>query len=162
MKYFLCLGSNSGDRLGNIEAALLQMKRRGLKIQQRSSLFKTEPVSMPGEPWFFNQVVEVETDILPADLLAWIKETERKMGRNLAEKLKSRIIDMDILLAEDRIVRTSDLQVPHLKLAERNFVLIPLAEIAPEVIHPILNTKICDLLQETDDTSQVKIINESR
>ena len=136
MKYFLCLGSNSGNREKNIETALTRMMRHGLRILSYSSLYETEPVMMPGENWFLNQVVEVYTNMTPANLMAWIKETETTMGRDLTKKLKSRVIDIDILLAEGRVIRTDELQVPHPNLAERNFVLKPLAEIAPEVVHP--------------------------
>jgi len=117
---------------------------------------------MSGETWFFNQAIEVETDMTPTDLLAWIKETEKKMGRDLTEKFKARVIDVDILLAEDSVIRTDELQIPHPKLAERNFVLVPLAEIAPEIIHPILKKKIRDLLLESEDPHSVRIINDSR
>ncbi len=100
MKYFLCLGSNSGNRGKNLYTALIRMKQRGLGILLCSSLYETEPVRMPGETWFFNQAIEVETEMTPTDLLAWIKETEKKMGRDLKEELKARVIDVDILLAE--------------------------------------------------------------
>jgi len=138
------------------------MKQRGLEILLSSSLYETEPVKMSGETWFFNQAIEVETDMTPTDLLAWIKETEKKMGRDLTEKFKARVIDVDILLAEDSVIRTDELQIPHPKLAERNFVLVPLAEIAPEIIHPILKKKIRDLLLESEDPHSVRIINDSR
>ena len=84
------------------------------------------------------------------------------MGRDLTEKLKSRVIDVDILLAEDSVIQTDELQIPHPKLAERNFVLMPLAEIAPEIIHPILNKNIRDLFLKSEDPHRVKIISDSR
>ena len=162
MKYYLCLGSNSGDRSKNLNAALIHMQQRGLRILSCSSLYETEPVGIPSETWFFNQVVEVDTDMRPFELLAWVKATEKKMGRVLPEKLRSRVIDMDILLAEDRVIQTDKLHIPHPKITMRNFVLIPLTEIAPDIIHPILNKKIRDLLLESEDSHQVKIINISR
>jgi len=158
MKYFLCLGSNIGNRGKNLEAALLRIKEHGIKVLSCSSLYETEPVGMPGERWFFNQVIELETDLTPSKLLAWIKQSEKKMGRDLAEKHKSRIIDMDILFAERRVIHTEELCVPHPELAARNFVLIPLAEIAPELIHPVLNKKIRSLLLESKDSHCVKIV----
>jgi len=162
MKYFLCLGSNSGDRSKNLDTALSRMKQRGLRILSCSALYETEPIGIPSETWFFNQVVEVDTDMRPSELLAWVKTTEKKMGRVLKEKLKSRVIDIDILLAEDCVIQTDGLHIPHPKLAMRNFVLFPFTEIAPDVIHPILKKKIRDLLLESEDSHQVKIINESR
>lgn len=115
---------------------------------------------MPGQTWFFNQVVEVETTLMPSDLLAWVKATEKKMGRDLTEELKSRVIDIDILLADERIICTEELQIPHPGLRERNFVLVPLSEIAPEVIHPLLKKKIKDLLLESSDSHQVRLVDE--
>lgn len=160
MKYFLSLGSNSGKRGKNIKAALMRMKQRGLAILSCSSVYETEPVSIPGERWFLNQVIEVDTEMTPAELLVWIKQTEKKMGRDLTEKLKSRVIDIDILLADDKVIHTEELQIPHPKLAERNFVLIPLTEIAPDVIHPIQKRKIRELLLESKDPFLVKLIND--
>ena len=162
MKYFLCLGSNSGDRGKNLDAASIRIKQQGIAILSRSSIYETEPVQMPGESWFFNRVVEVETDMNPYDLLAWIKTTEKEMGRDLSEKLKSRIIDIDILLAEDSILHTDELQIPHPKLAERNFVLAPLSEIAPAAVHPILHKSIHELFLESKDPHHVKIVRESK
>jgi len=158
MKYFLCLGSNIGNRGKNLEAALLQIKQRGIKVLSCSSLYETEPVGMPGERWFFNQVIELETDMTPFDLLRWIKQTEKKMGRDMTEKHKSRIIDMDILFAEGRVIHTEELCVPHPELAARNFILVPLAEIAPELIHPVHNKKIRSLLLESKDSHRMKIV----
>lgn len=162
MKYFLCLGSNSGDRSNNLDVALMRMKQRGLRILSCSSRYETEPVGMPSETWFFNQVIEVETDMMPLELLAWVKTVEKEMGRVLTEKLKPRVIDVDILLAEDRVIQTDRLLIPHPELAMRNFVLIPFAEIAPDVVHPVLNKKIRDLLSDSKDSHQVKIINVPR
>ncbi|MFC2165573.1 2-amino-4-hydroxy-6-hydroxymethyldihydropteridine diphosphokinase [Acidobacteriota bacterium] len=162
MKYFLSLGSNSGNREKNLEAALIRMKWQGMRILLNSFFYETEPVAMPNEAWFLNQVVEVDTEMAPADLLVWIKKTEATMGRDLTEKYKSRVIDIDILLAEDSVIQTDELQIPHPKLTERNFVLVPFAEIAPEITHPVLHKKIYDLLMDSKDPHKVRIINESR
>jgi 2-amino-4-hydroxy-6-hydroxymethyldihydropteridine diphosphokinase len=161
MKYYICLGSNLRNRRKNLKAAVRRMKQRGMRIVTCSSLYVTEPVKMPGDAWFYNQVIEVETDLNPSDLLTWIKKTEQNMGRSLAEKLKPRVIDMDILLAGDLVIRTDELKVPHPELEVRNFVLVPLTEIAPDVIHPVLNKKIRVLLSESKDSHQVKILNRS-
>jgi 2-amino-4-hydroxy-6-hydroxymethyldihydropteridine diphosphokinase len=117
---------------------------------------------MPGETWFFNLVTEVETDMNPHDLLGWIKTTEKEMGRDLTEKFKSRVIDIDILLAEESTLHSDDLQIPHPKLPERNFVLAPLSEIAPAAIHPLLHKSIHELFLESKDPHHVKIIEGSR
>lgn len=161
MRYFLCLGSNSGDRKQNLFTALSRIKQGGIKILSCSSLYETEPVEMPGKTWFINLVVEVNTEMMPHDLLAWIKRTEADMGRELTRKLESRVIDIDILLAEDTTIHTDKLQIPHPKLAKRNFVLEPLSEIAPNTIHPILRKRIHKLLLDSKDSHHVKIIEES-
>jgi 2-amino-4-hydroxy-6-hydroxymethyldihydropteridine diphosphokinase len=98
---------------------------------------------------------------MPSELLTWIKATEEKMGRDLTEKHKSRVIDMDILLAEECIIQTEELQIPHPKLAERNFVLAPLTEIAPDAFHPILHKRIRVLFQESKDSHRVEIVSKS-
>jgi 2-amino-4-hydroxy-6-hydroxymethyldihydropteridine diphosphokinase len=155
MKYFLSLGSNLGDRRKQLAQALAALQKGGVRVLRFSSLYLTQPVGYADQPWFYNQVVEVSTDLEPAGLLALIKKVERNMGRRPARINRPRPIDIDILLAEDRTVSTKKLVVPHPHLAERKFVLVPLLEIAPGVVHPIDKKRISELRAQCPDQSAV-------
>lgn len=150
MRYYLALGSNMGDRLANIRRATAFIKTVGtvLKI---SSIYETLPVAMaPGAGNFYNRVLCLDSDLSPQDLLKAAKEFEKKMGRDVttpaASHNKPRAMDIDILLAEDRIIDTEDLIIPHKEMHRREFVLIPLNEIAPEAIHPVLKQSMAEIL----------------
>jgi len=155
MRYFLCLGSNLGPKKANLAEAVLLLENRRLKILKASSLYETQPVGLTDQPWFLNQVIEVESGMAPASLLTAVKEIERQMGRMSSDK-RSRIIDIDILLAEETVMKTETLEIPHPRLEKRNFVLIPLKEIAPDVVHPILHSTIEELWKESPDRSKVR------
>jgi 2-amino-4-hydroxy-6-hydroxymethyldihydropteridine diphosphokinase len=156
MRYFLGLGSNLGDPRKNLMRARRRLAGNGLKIRKTSSLYRTEPVGFPGQPWFLNQVVQVETGLSPCGLLGLVKLIETKMGRTPGSRNGPRVIDIDILLAEDTVVDTPALTVPHAQLSERNFVLVPLAEIAPRAFHPGLKKTIRELLRISPDRSRVE------
>jgi len=158
MRYFLSLGSNQRDRSHNLSQALSSLEKRGIKIINSSSLYETEPVGVHSFPWFFNQVIEVDTKFNPLALLEITKKIEQHMGRKPFRQKKPRVIDIDILLAENTVMKTENLIIPHPRLEKRNFVLIPLKEISPETIHPLLNEKIKDLLKKSDDKSVVRIV----
>jgi 2-amino-4-hydroxy-6-hydroxymethyldihydropteridine diphosphokinase len=158
MRYFLCLGSNLGDRAKNLERAIVLLEEAGVKIVQRSSVYETQPVDLTSQPWFFNQVVEAESDLNAHDLLGMIKNIEKRIGRKALFPRGPRLIDIDILLAEEGVVQTKELAIPHPRLDKRNFVLIPLSEISPQSIHPLLGEKIEDLCRKSKDTSLVKKI----
>ena len=155
MRYFLGLGSNLGNRRLHLSRALESLERANVKVLRSSSLYRTQPVGYSAQPWFYNQVVEVRADMEPADLLALIKKVESEMGRRPAPKNRPRIIDIDILLAEDRVVTTKPLTIPHPRLAERNFVLVPLLEIAPAAVHPLLDGAISELYKRSRDKARV-------
>jgi len=155
MRYFLSLGSNLGNRRACLAGALAALKKARVKVLRSSSLYRTQPVGYAAQPWFYNQVVEVSTALEPAALLALIKTVEKDLGRRPAGRSRPRTIDIDILIAEDRVVATRQLIVPHPRMAERNFVLVPLLEIAPAAIHPSLKEKISDLRKRSPDKSAV-------
>jgi 2-amino-4-hydroxy-6-hydroxymethyldihydropteridine diphosphokinase len=156
MKYFLSLGSNLGNRGKNLKQALSFLENECVEIIQSSSVYETQPVDLPSQPWFYNQVVEIEIGIDPQDLLSLVKRIEQKMGRIPHVQKGPRIIDMDILLAEKMVIQTKELKIPHPSLDRRNFVLIPFSEMAPETVHPILNQTIQSILENSSDHSVVK------
>jgi 2-amino-4-hydroxy-6-hydroxymethyldihydropteridine diphosphokinase len=156
MKYFLSLGSNLGNRGKNLKQALSFLENECVEIIQSSSVYETQPVDLPSQPWFYNQVVEIEVGIDPQGLLSLVKRIEQKMGRIPEVQKGPRIIDMDILLAENMVIHTKELKIPHPSLDRRNFVLIPFSEMAAETVHPILNQTIQSILENSSDHSVVK------
>jgi 2-amino-4-hydroxy-6-hydroxymethyldihydropteridine diphosphokinase len=140
---YLSLGSNLGNRQENLDRALKLISER-MRVGQISSIYDTEPVGLVDQPRFLNLACEVFTRLNPEALLALFKGFELKMGR-YSRSGEPRIIDIDIVLYGDQVVNTPDLVIPHPRMHERSFVLIPLTEIAPDVIHPVLKKKIKEL-----------------
>jgi 2-amino-4-hydroxy-6-hydroxymethyldihydropteridine diphosphokinase len=141
---YLSLGSNLGDRASNLRSAIDHLGAVG-KVAAISSLYETEPVEVTDQPWFINCAVALETDLAPQELLAGLLAIERQMGRHRDRKKGPRLIDLDVLLYEACEVHENDLTIPHPAMHERRFVLEPLAEIAPEVVHPMLKKTIREL-----------------
>lgn len=134
---YLGLGSNQGDREANLtRARQLLGVTPGIVLRRASGIYLTEPVGKKDQPWFLNQVVAVETVLSPRALLVAAKSVERAMGRKSGERWGPRLIDVDVLLYGNRVIKESDLEVPHNGLYGRAFVLIPLAEIAPGLVLP--------------------------
>jgi 2-amino-4-hydroxy-6-hydroxymethyldihydropteridine diphosphokinase len=149
---FILLGSNLGNRKRNLAAAITRIERiRGCEITGLSHLYETEAVEMSDRSSsFLNQVVEGEYDFEPLDLLRELEMIEKELGRTEKRKNVARIIDLDILLFGNRVVETATLQVPHPRLLERNFAMIPLLEIEPDIVHPLVLRPVSDFMQPTD------------
>ncbi len=144
---YLCLGSNLGKRQDNLDQALNLLSQR-LKLGQISSIYDTEPVGNTNQPRFLNLVCQVYTRLAPTELLALAKGIEMKLGRAPRTSNAPRPIDIDILFYGDQVIETPELVIPHPRLAERAFVLIPLAEIAPDLVHPVNNKTITELMRQ--------------
>jgi len=143
---YLGLGSNMGDRQSNLERALEFLSHR-LRVEKVSSIYDTEPVGNVNQPRFLNLVCQVYTSLAPAALLILGKGIESKLGRVSGKSNVPRSIDIDILFYGDRVIETPELVIPHPRLTERAFVLIPLAQIAPDLVHPVNGKTIKELLE---------------
>ena len=151
---YLGLGSNIGNRQDNLDKALEFLSQR-LRVGQVSSIYDTEPVGNINQPRFLNLVCQVHTSLAPMELLALAKGIELKLGRAPGTSNAPRPIDIDILFYGDQVVATPTLSIPHPRLAERAFVLVPLAEIAPDLVHPVSGQTIRELLQGITGTQGV-------
>jgi 2-amino-4-hydroxy-6-hydroxymethyldihydropteridine diphosphokinase len=133
-----------------------------VEVLRASSVYRTEPVDVPDQPWFYNQVVEVDTEISPSALLNLVKAIEQKMKRVPTVDKGPRTIDIDILLAGKTVIQTCRLMIPHPRMAMRNFVLVPLREIAPNVVHPLLHKRVLDLIKASPDPAVVQKLGPGR
>jgi 2-amino-4-hydroxy-6-hydroxymethyldihydropteridine diphosphokinase len=154
-RVFLSLGSNLGDRVGNIRKALEQLPEAGVEIKLVSSFYRTEPVDFRPQAWFVNCVAEAATHLMPLQLLKSVKLVERALGRRPGLANRPRAIDIDILLYESVVMRSAALNIPHERMAERRFVLLPLRELAGNLRHPISKRTVLEMLAESGDISQV-------
>jgi len=159
---FVGIGSNLGDPLANCVDAINRVdSSRGIRVVRRSSFYHTEPFGNREQDWFVNAVVEIRTILTPGELLHTLQSVETAMGRvRGGEKWAPRSIDLDILFYGQHLVNDPGLAIPHPELHKRRFVLIPLNEIAPYVIHPAFGVSIKGLLSRIRDESLVKIISE--
>jgi 2-amino-4-hydroxy-6-hydroxymethyldihydropteridine diphosphokinase len=153
---YLSLGSNLGNKNENLANAKFGINQSGIQIKRESSIYQTEPWGFNNPEIFFNQVLEIDTLLKPDQLLKRLQFLEKKLGRVKKSKgYESRIIDIDILLYADEIIQQEDISVPHPLLHLRKFALIPLCELAPSLIHPVLKKEIRELLKECKDTGKV-------
>ncbi|MGB9716249.1 MAG: 2-amino-4-hydroxy-6-hydroxymethyldihydropteridine diphosphokinase [Thermodesulfovibrionales bacterium] len=135
---YIGIGSNLGNRQENCIHAIDLLEKNGITVKKRSSMYETKPWGMKDQPDFINMALEIETDLDPKELLKILKNIEKEIGRKESFKWGPRVIDLDILLFNDLILSEDDLKIPHPLMHERNFVLKPLCEIAPDKIHPVL------------------------
>ena len=153
---YLALGANLGNRLVNLNIAINNLTPQ-MKVKKKSPVYETPPWGFADQPAFLNQVVMAETDVEPEPLLKHLKRLEIALGRTPSFQNGPRLIDIDILFYDDIMLNTASLVIPHPRLHERAFVLIPLADIAPDLIHPVLNKSVREMLADVNTNGVEKI-----
>ncbi len=152
-RVYIGLGSNRGDRLKNLKDSLSHIKRE-IEVREVSSLYLTEPVGMKGS-WFLNCVLEGETELDPNELMETLLAIEKEMGRVRKKEKEERIIDLDLLLYQGRVLKEKGLILPHPRLHKRRFVLVPLVEINPHLYHPVLRRTVKEILNGLKDSYRI-------
>jgi len=154
---YLALGSNIGDREKNLREAIRLLAESSVHVLRLSSIYETEPVDYLDQAWFLNAVLSAQSDLSPAALLRVLRDIESHMGSKKAFAKGPRLIDLDILLYDDAAIDTPELQIPHPRMLQRNFVLVPLAEIAPVLRHPSWPATVAECLSRSPDRSAVRL-----
>ena len=156
---YIGIGSNLGDRIAHCEKAISEILNIDChRLLLRSSLFNTRPIGYTAQDWFVNGVIKIETDLEPIDLFRTLKAIEIRLGREETFRGGPRVIDLDLLLFDDQRIETEELQIPHPRLHERQFVLIPLSEIDQNLTHPVLKKTVEELLEEIKEDQGVEKI----
>ncbi len=145
---YIGIGSNLGNREENCKKAITILIENGVKVTKLSSIVETEPWGVRNQPEFINMAIKIETGLKPYELLSLLKNIESAVGRFPGPRWGARVIDLDILFYNDLVMKTADLEIPHPRISEREFVLKPLAEIAPDKIHPVLKKSITALFND--------------
>ena len=153
---YIALGSNLGDRAANLQAAIDAFKPE-IHPLKCSPVYETPPWGFSDQPQFLNQIVEAETDLSPGALLKYLKKIEVQLGRQKIFRYGPRLIDLDIIFYEDKVIDSPPLIIPHPHMAERGFVLMPLADLAPDFRHPILGDSVSDLLSKVDTDGIIRV-----
>jgi len=148
---YVSLGSNIGDRAGQIERALQLLSSGDLTVVSTSGLYETAPRDYTDQPWFLNKVAEIQTSLSPLELLQRAAGVENQLGRQRMIDKGPRTVDIDVLLFGELVINTPDLTLPHPRMHERRFVLEPLVEIAPDARHPVLNRTMREMLADVQD-----------
>jgi 2-amino-4-hydroxy-6-hydroxymethyldihydropteridine diphosphokinase len=158
MNAYIGFGSNLGDRAGNLLLGVRGLMNAGLDVIRLSGIYETEAVETFAQPAFLNMVAEVRGSSLPppGELMARLLRIENTLGRTREVGMAPRTLDLDLLLYADQVSDTNSLTLPHPRFHRRRFVLVPLAELAPNLIHPTLNKTMVQLLESLDDASEVK------
>ena len=159
---YIGIGSNLGDKLNNcLETIDLIDSIDTCNVKNRSHFYRTEPVGVVSQDWYVNGVIRIETGLTPYDLLRFLLTVEADMGRVRRQKWESRIIDLDILLYGDEVIREKDLTIPHPLMHVRRFVLIPMTQLRPGLIHPILGKSMSELLDDLPGEEQGVVLLKS-
>jgi 2-amino-4-hydroxy-6-hydroxymethyldihydropteridine diphosphokinase len=153
---YLGLGSNLGDRAGAVRESIERLVSEGdIELKKMSGLYMTKPWGWESQPEFVNAVAEVETALGPRELLARAKSVENEMGRKRRPKWGPREIDIDLLLYGDDVLKADDLTIPHPRIEERAFVLVPLLELAPDLVHPVKGSRLAESLEKLKRRGEV-------
>lgn len=160
-KVYLLLGGNLGDKPAIFAAAQEKLRRQLGNITSKSAIYETEPWGFESDDLFWNQVLEVDTRLSPREVLEQTQLIEKELGRiRHKNRYESRLIDIDILFYDERVIQQKDLIIPHPRIQERKFTLAPLCEIAPNLVHPVLKKTIKQLLEKCTDKLRVSIVSD--
>jgi len=146
---YIALGSNLEDRAANLRIAVMSMPPKVVPVDC-SPVYQTQPWGFEDQPPFLNQVIKARTNLKPEDLLGFLKQLETEIGRIHTFQYGPRLIDLDILFFDELIINSSDLEIPHPRIQDRAFVLVPLSDIAPDYLHPVLKVPVMDLVSGVD------------